>query len=942
MRSIRFLSTRQPLWELPKPHVTQSTKKLLRKVEMRVAPQVVGPQTKQHLQHFLQSYISGNDELVKREDKRRKLQDVLASEFGKEILVEDISMASYGRDIRNTPMEFAIVDTAYPAEAIPLRTMQSHVPSRIHNHKRVVEVLLEAGFRCKVPERDLDLGGKDDFNLWASSEPTQGPVYPPRLRVEDAEDSDSLDSFHITFAGPTVVPLHKWLAGYLPKQYKDFMALFLIYLWSQGIEFPTTALALMTARYRQARDDVPPLFRKNTSIRWVPANFYNPIDQVWESKWEGVRLPGNSNAPHEAVNWKALHFLEMLQFWRQSDVSPSSMVSVREGGKSAFIPRPGYALSPDNPTLLWHFNPLVVQDPIIPTHNHACTVSKSEIKRFAYACKRGANTLSQGNTVEDFFFQRTAMDPSKESEYDRRMQDPDNEDWLSSLNEEETEESDRLFSNDGSFDAQPQGAASLRSGYAPRSPHPPRRPYGIRSYSTQPTPPGGVTPTILRQRKATVTRVQNIIQKEFGDIYSVEQFGSTRYGISSANSDLDLVLIDPKRPHGVSPKQGKPHGGVYNIKRIGSLLRKKSYQSVSVIDSASVPIVKFRDPITDMDCDLNINDRLGLHNSDMVKRYCDLSPLLRPMVRVIKKWAKPLKLNSPSIRSGGRVTFSSYALTLITIAFLQTHHLLPNLQEGVTPLSEENQDGLFWFKGKPCNTKFNMAEGWVPPEQKTVNEAMLAWFRYWGFEHDYTVNTLISIRAGGIIEGPEFSWDDNEKFKSMSEAEWRQACLTSKADIRNYRLLVADPFVITKNVTGNIQPVSFSVFRAECQLAFKKLLLPKTPRVKKEKPAVTSASDNAFESDVESEPIRDEDEPDIRSLTDPIMPPPKSKGPTRPVDFVLEETLVKRIIPLPNDPFLKRFAFLETNSNIVAAQGRKTSEFEEYHRLEEIERSPQT
>ncbi|KAK0216967.1 hypothetical protein IW262DRAFT_160448 [Armillaria fumosa] len=630
----------------------------------------------------------------------------------------------------------------------------------------------------------------------------------------------------------------------------------------------------------------------------------------------------------------------MLQFWRRSDVSPSSMVSVREGGKSAFIPRPGYTLSPDNPTLLWHFNPLVVQDPIIPTHNHACTVSKSEIKRFAYACKRGANSLSQGNTVEDFFFQRTAMDPSNESDYDRRMQDPmDKEDWLSSLNEEETEESDRLFSNDGSFDAQPQGAASLRSGYAPRAPHPPRRPSGTRSYSTQPTPPGGVTPGILRQRKATVNRVQNIIQQEFGNIYIVEQFGSTHYGISSANSDLDLVLIDPKRPHGVSPKQGKPHGGIYHIKKIGSLLRKKSYQGVSVIDSASVPIVKFRDPITGMDCDLNINDRLGLHNSDMVKRYCDLSPLLRPMVRVIKKWAKPLKLNSPSIRSGGRVTFSSYALTLITIAFLQTHHLLPNLQQDVTPLSEENQDGLFWFKGKPCNTKFNMVEDWVPPEQKTVNEAMLAWFRYWGFEHDYTVNTLISIRAGGIIEGPGFSWNDNEKFKNMSEADWRQACLTSKAKIRNYRLLVADPFITTKNVTGNIEPVSFSVFRAECQLAFKKLLLPMTPKVKK-KPTVTSTSDNAAaESAVESEPIRDKDEPDIHSLTDPAKPPPKSKRPTRPVEFVVEETQVKRIIPLPDDPFLKRFAFLETNSNIVATQGRKTSEFEEYHRLEEIERS---
>ncbi|KAG7440442.1 uncharacterized protein BT62DRAFT_583332 [Guyanagaster necrorhizus] len=137
MRSVRFLSTRQPLWELPKPHVTQSTKKLLRKVEMRIAPQVVAAQTKQHLQQFLQGYILGQEERVKREDKQRELQAVLASRFGKEVLVEDISMASYGLDIRNAPMEFAIVDAAYPAANIPLKTMQSHVLSEIHNHKNV-------------------------------------------------------------------------------------------------------------------------------------------------------------------------------------------------------------------------------------------------------------------------------------------------------------------------------------------------------------------------------------------------------------------------------------------------------------------------------------------------------------------------------------------------------------------------------------------------------------------------------------------------------------------------------------------------------------------------------------------------------------------------------------------------------------------------------------
>jgi DNA polymerase sigma len=54
----------------------------------------------------------------------------------------------------------------------------------------------------------------------------------------------------------------------------------------------------------------------------------------------------------------------------------------------------------------------------------------------------------------------------------------------------------------------------------------------------------------------------------------------------------------------------------------------------------------------------------------MIKRYCDIVPVLRPMVAFIKRWAKPLGLNSPSTAKGAP-TFSSYAFMLMTIAYLQ-------------------------------------------------------------------------------------------------------------------------------------------------------------------------------------------------------------------------------------------------------------------------------
>jgi DNA polymerase sigma len=87
-----------------------------------------------------------------------------------------------------------------------------------------------------------------------------------------------------------------------------------------------------------------------------------------------------------------------------------------------------------------------------------------------------------------------------------------------------------------------------------------------------------------------------------------------------------------------------------------------------------VTTVKFVDPITGLSCDINVNEQLGLLNSMMLKRYCDISPHLRFLIASVKAWAKPLGLNNPSNnrrRGFVSVTFSSYAFALMTIGFLQ-------------------------------------------------------------------------------------------------------------------------------------------------------------------------------------------------------------------------------------------------------------------------------
>ena len=124
---------------------------------------------------------------------------------------------------------------------------------------------------------------------------------------------------------------------------------------------------------------------------------------------------------------------------------------------------------------------------------------------------------------------------------------------------------------------------------------------------------------------------------------------------------------------------------------MSTALRKSGFKIIQKIPKATVPIgirlcigccstrsnqqsspkVKFKDPNTDIQCDLNINDQLGFINTSLIRHYCDILPVLRPLLLAIKRWARPLGYNSPASAPGVPVTFSSYTLAIMTIGLLQ-------------------------------------------------------------------------------------------------------------------------------------------------------------------------------------------------------------------------------------------------------------------------------
>ncbi|ESK88683.1 poly polymerase cid13 [Moniliophthora roreri MCA 2997] len=273
-----------------------------------------------------------------------------------------------------------------------------------------------------------------------------------------------------------------------------------------------------------------------------------------------------------------------------------------------------------------------------------------------------------------------------------------------------------------------------------------------------------VPPSVMKAREFTLQRVQEALSRRFSKSYRAALFGGTVYGVSTPKSDLDIVILDAGR-------------------EFGRRVSKKA---------ADLPM-KFHDPETNLECDINVNDLHGVYNTALLKRYCDATPLLRPMLAFIKLWAKPLGLNDPA-QDGSIVTFSSYHYALMTIALLQKEGSLPRLQQDLPPLSMKKGPtrGCFELDGKLIDGRCReVSSEWKPRIEMKLDAALIMWFRFWAHEYDYREQVIDPVI--GKIDVP-FA---DKRFTIKSPVQLR------------------DVFT-GKNLTRNIGRSATRVFREDC------------------------------------------------------------------------------------------------------------------------------
>ncbi|NXP06743.1 GLD2 polymerase, partial [Thinocorus orbignyianus] len=244
----------------------------------------------------------------------------------------------------------------------------------------------------------------------------------------------------------------------------------------------------------------------------------------------------------------------------------------------------------------------------------------------------------------------------------------------------------------------------------------------------------------LNRKELCRTELQREIQRIFPQsrLFLV---GSSLNGFGTRTSDGDLCLVLKEEP--VNQKT--------EASRILSLIQKlfitrlSSYIERPQLIRAKVPIVKFRDKVSRVEFDLNVNNVVGIRNTFLLRTYACIENRVRPLVLVVKKWASFHEINDAS-----RGTLNSYSLVLMVLHYLQTlaEPILPSLQKNY-PAAFDPTMQLHLVHRIPRT---------IPPylskNGSSLGDLLIGFFKYYATEFDWN-HQMISVREAKAIPRPD-------------------------------------------------------------------------------------------------------------------------------------------------------------------------------------------
>ncbi|XP_066301005.1 speckle targeted PIP5K1A-regulated poly(A) polymerase-like [Branchiostoma lanceolatum] len=239
---------------------------------------------------------------------------------------------------------------------------------------------------------------------------------------------------------------------------------------------------------------------------------------------------------------------------------------------------------------------------------------------------------------------------------------------------------------------------------------------------------------------------------------------------------------------------------------------------VQVVPSSRCPVVKFIHKDTGLRCDISINNRLALHNTELLHVYRTVHPGLRPLVFVVREWARLSGIAGNSAGGGPRLT--NYALTWMVVFYLQTEGVLPSVQE-LRAVCEPSEALL--VDGWNCSFTRQMDK--FPTKDKSQVELLKGFFHFFNkFEFETSVVSPLTgqhlsvtqVSTNQIISTVGVQGESTNQNRDQSQAlQTTNQASTSQEVAANERsdscqqfkigpINIQDPFELSHNVAGNV------------------------------------------------------------------------------------------------------------------------------------------
>lgn len=265
------------------------------------------------------------------------------------------------------------------------------------------------------------------------------------------------------------------------------------------------------------------------------------------------------------------------------------------------------------------------------------------------------------------------------------------------------------------------------------------------------------------------------LQQDIQRLYAVARLyltGSSMNGLGCRSSDADLCLVI---------KGNKKPDPIRVLSSLQRLFRSLSYIERTQLIRAKVPILRFREKGSDLEFDLNVNNTVGIRNTFLLRSYAYADLRIRPMILVVKKWARHHQINDAS-----KGTLSSYTLVLMVLHYLQT------LSQPVLPCLQRDYPDCF----NPVMDIDLVPEGpkRVPPyvsrNQSSLGELLLGFLRYYA---------------------TDFRWDK----QMISVREARTLPINNSKEWRNKYICVEEPFERNNVARAVHEKIKFEKIKAQ-------------------------------------------------------------------------------------------------------------------------------